>query len=151
MATKISTIYDALYTKVTSLMTGHTELPRPFDIADNDDLFLRKGFAIYFASGVQNNRQATCNYWLQRNVIITNTLSIYGSDINVTIRKTAEKNLLENQILVIDGLEKDITLSDNLNNLRFVNDNGIEFIYGDQKNYLMLQSTFSFEYFESLN
>lgn len=151
MSTKITTIYDAIYTKVDGLMTDHTELPRPFAIDENDDLFLRKGYAIYIGPAVQNPRHATCNYWVQRNLIITNTLSIYGADTNKTIRKTAEKNLLENQILLIDGLEKDITLGDTLNNLRFVSDNGIEFIYADQKNYLMLQSTFSFEYFESLN
>lgn len=147
----ISNIHDNLYTLVAATLTNHAELRRPTNIELNSDLFLKKGFGISVSSAVRGTRNISCRYWLQRDFIITNTLAIYGTDTSNTIRKIAEKTLLENQKLLITALETDNTLSGYCNNLRFVNDAGIEFIHVDEKDYIMLQSTFTLEYSETFN
>jgi hypothetical protein len=151
MATKISTIYDSIYTKISGVLTDHKELYYPTQIELNDEILLEKGFAISLGNATPSNRNLSCLYWIRRDILITNTLSVFAPNTNDTIRKTKEKDLFENQIKIILAVEKDTYLQSQITNFRFDGDNGIQYIYGEaNNNFIMLQSRISFEYFENL-
>ena len=148
---KISDIYDALYTAVGSALTGHAELENPVDVEQNNALSLRKGYGISFGPAVlMDDRFASCLFAVRRTVTISNTLEIYGHDVNKTIRKTAEKALLGNQEALVKAIEANGELTGLVNNMRFSSDDGIEYIYSEQKNYVMMKTTVDFEYHDSM-
>ena len=150
--TKISDIHDAIYSRVTSTLSDHKELWDPFVIENNDSLYLSKGFGVLIGPAIAGDRLVGCSTSIDRECIITNTLSILGPERNVSIRKTTEKNLFENQFKLIKAFDQDPDLNNLTNNFIFRSDSGIEFIFvtEERADYIMLQSLFSFSYFESL-
>lgn len=147
---KISTIYDLLYTKLQETLTDHVELQYSNDIELNNDLAMKKGFAIHPGSGNITRRFGMCHYSIARNITITNTLANYGYDTLSASKKTSEKAVLENQIKIIEAIERDNQLSQNVMKIDFSGDGGIEYIHVDQKNYVMLKSVFNVEYEEKI-
>jgi len=150
--TKISTIHDTIYSRVAATLTDHKELWDPFVIENNDKLVLQKGYGILLGTGSAGDRLVGCSTSLDREVVIANTLAVFGPESNVSIRKTAEKALYENQFKLIKAFEEDPDLSNLTNNFIFRSDSGIEFIFvtEERADYIMLQSLFSFSYFETL-
>lgn len=147
MSTQISAIYDAIYARVISLLTNHKELRNPRLISANDSLFLTQGLGINLGAVTNTNRELACRLSLQRQLVITNTLAVNATERNVTIRKNAEKQLLEDQLIVLKNFEGDPTLSGVTDSIRFLFDNGIEEVFAESGNFIMIQSTFDFEYF----
>lgn len=147
---KISQIHDAIYARVISLLPNHKELTNPRFMEQNDALYLRKGFAINITSGENTNRDFACSLSYRRTLLLTNTLQVFGTDRDTTLRKTTEKNLLEDQFLLIKDIEKDPTLNQVTNQINFLSDNGIQEVFFEQGSFLMIQSQINFEYFEDL-
>lgn len=151
MTTKISDIFDAIYTRVSTTLSDHKELYNPYLIGANDKLSLTKGYAILIGECRAGNRVIGCQTSLDRSVSITNTLAIFGQGNNPVTRKSTEKDLFENQFKLIKSFEQDHDLNLLTSNFIFENDGGIEFVFiEDRTDYIMLQSTFTFTYFESL-
>lgn len=150
MSYKIENIYETIYTKVASVLSDHTELIYSGEIELNNDLYLRKGFAIQIGSGTITRRFGVCHYSIARDITVTNTLSNYGYETNKTSKKTIEKALLANQMKIIDAIEKDNQLSNYAMKVDFTSDGGIEYIHIEQKNYIMTRSVFNIEYEEKI-
>ncbi len=147
---QITTIYDAIYTRVATLLPNHKELKVPRFIELNDTLFLKKGFAVSIGAAINTNRVFACKLSLQREVTLTNTLQIFATDRDATTRKTVEKQLLEDQFLLIKNIEQDPTLTQVTNQINFISDNGIQDIFIEADSFIMIQSLINFEYFEDL-
>ena len=151
MAFKINDIYDKIYTLVSGALSGHTELYDKQEIENNLSALLDKGYTVIFgAAFAREDRTATCLYWVEREFSVVNTITVYAADLNTAIRKTTEKSLFDNQQKIIDAVMKSPTLSDHCQNLKFVGDSGIEYIYADERDNIMLRSRFSFEYYEQM-
>lgn len=148
--TQISTIVDAFYTKVADLLPNHKELRNTKRLDQNDTLYLSKGFAISFGPMENSKRYISCKISLKREVTITNTMQVFATDRDVTSRKTVEKSLLEDAYTLIHWVEDDPTINDTLTQCQFVSDNGIEEVFNEQGSFLMIQSLFTFEYFEAV-
>lgn len=149
MAFKINDIYDNINTLVAGILSDHTELYDNANIENNLSALLDKGYTVVMGAGIaRDDRTATCLYWVEREFTVINTISVYAADINITIRKTTEKSLLDNQQKIIDAVMKSPTLNTNCQNLKFTGDGGIEYIFTDERDNIMLRSRFSFEYFE---
>jgi hypothetical protein len=149
---KISTIVDNIGTELATLLGAtHKEIVDPILIEANDTLYLRRGYGYVMGPGANSNRQVGCQLSVERDVIITNTIAIHATKSDITAYRTAWKTLLEDQLLIIDLMEKNPTINSVTAKMAFVSDNGIEPIFNDKREaFLMIQSIFSFEYFEDL-
>ncbi len=147
---KISTIVDNIRTRVGTVLSDHKQLFNNRIIEENDTLFLSKGYAVGLGPGTNSNRLLSCKLSVLRTATITITRAHFGVDMDVDVRNTLEKDLLEDQYLIINDLEKDPDLESVVASIKYQSDNGIEEVFTAQGHFLMVQSIYEFEYFEDL-
>lgn len=152
----ISTIYDALITRVSAVLPNHNRLPLNTNIDLNMESRLRQGWGLSFAAGAINTNRVMAGNGgkmsVDRSFLLSITRQEFVQDQNASGRATAEKQLLEDQFLVIEDLEKDPKLGTSICiNARYVSDNGLEFVFPDERKYIMIVSTINVEYFEDLS
>lgn len=147
---KISTIIDNFRTRMATILPDHKELRHVRAIEENDELFMAKGQAVAYGFGSNTNRNLSCRLSKVINVVATVTRAVRGHDRDVETRIEAEKDLLEDQLLIIKDIEKDASLDSITARIAYVSDNGIEEIFVGKGHYLMIQSNFELEYFEEL-
>ena len=148
----ISSAYEAIETKLDSLFSAtHKKINYPQVIENNDTLTLARGYGFYISFSSNTEKMVSCQLSLLREVNILLTIVNRGTHLDTNIRETAEKQLLEDQFTLIKALEKEPTVQDQLAYFKFSSDNGIEQVFDDKSNYLVIESTFLMEYFENLN
>ncbi len=150
MTTTISNIYDAIHSSIASLFPSKSELSDPINIENNDELSLSDGYGIYFGPANNSFRIVGCKYSLQRTITVTLTKVVYAGHKNITLFESKEKDLLEDQHTLINDFSKNENIGSVVIARDYISDNGIERILGDTKNFVMIQSTFKIEYFETL-
>ena len=142
----ISTLHDAVINRVSTTLSGHLRLSNPYQLEQNPDRYLEQGYGVAFGGGINSDRQVACKLSMQREIVISITRRYLGQETDVTSKATLDKQLYEDQLLVIKDLYDNITEAP----IKFVSDGGTEFIVSDKSNYLALRSTFQIEYFESI-
>lgn len=147
---KISTIYDNVKTRLSTVFPDHYELHNPRNIELNNRLWLTQGQGVLFGSASNTERNLSCRLSIQRDMTITLTRQIYGTDQDLTAKSNTEKQLFEDQYLLIDDLEKDPDLDETTARIAYVSDGGIVEVTFDEVQFLMIQSLFQFEYLETL-
>lgn len=153
MSTKITTLYNTLITRMGAIFPQHARLPNPYKIDQNNSLFLKKGWGVAFAEGVNTNRNANCPPMsIERTFNITISRQFYAREMDAAAKATTEKDLFEDQYLLIKDLESDPTLQQTIARGRFVSDSGIQFVSLDveKDDFLYLSSVFTLEYWEDL-
>jgi len=147
----ITAIFDVIDSTLDAMfLPTSKKLVNPYVPEQNDDKSLARGFGFYIGSGVNTNRQLGCFASIRRYVTIINTIVNRGTERDIVIRQTSEKQLLEDQFKLIKELENDPSLSAVVAKMVYLSDNGIEQVYGQDNNYLMIQTTFEMEYLEGV-
>lgn len=144
----ISTIFDAVGTFLGATYPSHKTMVNPYDVTLNDNFILNQGVGFLIGPAINSKKFLDCKISVQRELIIKLTRVQRGTDRDYDIRQTAEKLLLEDQFTLIKELEKDPTINDLVSQLSWESDGGIEFVYPDKINYLLIESRFLLEYFE---
>lgn len=154
---KISTAYDELSGVVASTLSDHVKVINPYLIDLNDDITFVKGYGLGFSTGENTQRLTKPKMSIRRTFEVTITRKIYiGNQMrsadSTTIRETAEKNLFEDQFLVIKAIEQDPTILDSntIADARYTNDNGLEFVRPERPDLILIRTQFDIEYFEDL-
>lgn len=150
----ISTIYDridALLGETFTSGNGYRKMVFPYDLGQNDNFILNKGYGFYIGAG--NNTDIFFEGNLvnfQRELVIILSRVDRGTDYDTDLRESAEKNLFEDQKTLISTLEKDATLRPLVAKVVYDSDNGIEFAFDEEErsNFLFLQTSFLFDYVE---
>lgn len=148
--TAISTVYDGLVSALDSLYsTTHTKIDNPYDIQDNDDLLLRRGYGFAFNQGGLNSNRLMSNVaTISRDISVILTIKWRGTAKDITLRQAAEKQLLEDQFLMIDYFTGNAGMGiSQVWKIVYNGDNGIESI-GDRTDFIQIVSNFSLEYSE---
>lgn len=153
----ISTAYDQFYTVVTGILPNHVELLNAYVPELNDDLTFAAGFGIAMGGGKNTNREI-CNFLsIERELIVTITRRVYKGDLMrtsdaVSARRTAEKQLFEDQKLVIEAIMESANLSSTspVANTVYAEDSGLEFVRTENVELLMVKTVFKLEYIENL-
>lgn len=148
--TKISAIYDAFVTIMGTVLPSYAQIPNAYEIGDNANLFLQKGFAVAVGPAVNTNRLVGCKMSVQRtvSVLITNQLTASITDSNGI--GSVVKSLLEDHYSLIREVEKDPTLLGSASAALYSSDGGIEYLTAGQAKYLLCELAFDVEYFENL-
>lgn len=150
MTSAISDIYDAIESFLSALYPDSRLINDPYNIDENDDLVLKRGFGFYmgpaFDRGTMGMEMA-----IDRELVVTLTIESGSSEHKSAKRMKAEKQLLEDHFQLLKKMHLDPTANEKISAVAYQNDNGIEFIFGAEKNnYLMIQSRFIVTYVEQL-
>ena len=148
---KISTVYDAMYTLLSSNLTGYTQIPNPYNSEQNSMLFLNKGYGLVVGTGDNTQRFATCDkksYAREFTIVLVN--QYIATEHDTDAKETAEKALLEDHATLITAIEQDADLGGNAATHLSISDGGIDFLEGDREKYIMLELIVNVEYFENI-
>ena len=149
---RISTIRDALVSKISTLLPNHTQFANAYSPEANPSKFLKQGFGVGIAEGNNTNRIVGSVYTVERSFFFVLTRQLFGTDLAVSTKETLEKNLFEDQYLLLKDFHGDEKLGTTniIARTNYVSDSGILLnITGDMK-FLQLTSTMTIEYFESI-
>lgn len=148
---KISQIIDGL---AEFLSKGYpapsTEHVNPYALELNDEFSLRDGWSFFLGPATNTQEYASSKMSIERDVVINRTVQNFGAKEDISIRRTTEKELMEDQYDIVLEMEKDPVIQDLLELIQFVGDNGIELIQGEETQFLALRSTFTIRYNEQL-
>jgi len=154
----ISTAYDEIRDLLIATLPNHKELINPYVVELNDEITLTKAFGLAFGEGLNTELQLACRLSISRNMRIILTKKIFAGNLmrsadGSKVRRDTEKELFEDQYLVIKALEESPTITDSgvITDCKFTSDNGLEFVRIDKIDHIMLTSTFELKYFENLN
>lgn len=148
---KITTIHDTLIALLSSTLSSeYKQLPNPYLIEDNNELYLTKGFGVAVGAGVRTDRLINCSSSWERtfNLILVNQITT--TQHNIDTRQTIAKNLLEDHYKVFIELEKETTLSSVTIKSQVDNDTGLQFL-SELNSYYFIETTITCEYLESLS
>ena len=149
----ISTAFDALVSRVETVLNtsanGYSRIPNPYNLEDNAEIKLRKGYGVAMREGENTNRQVNCKFSVQRNMEIVLSRLYTEQDENAVTRSSLEKLLFEDQYALINDFEQDLTINGETMYTKWVSDGGIEFLTGASGRFLVLRTQFSLEYLET--
>lgn len=144
----ITDIYNAIVTQVATLFPNKRELSDSLIIDNNDELALEDGYGIYFGPATNTLRQIGCKFSIRRDIIITLTQSVRAGHKSITKIQTAEKALLENHFTLINDFSKNENIGAVVSKRDYISDTGLERVFGERRNFIMIESIFAIEYFE---
>ena len=146
----IADVYTRLIEVVQATFSDKVELTNPYVIEDNEDIFLKNGFGVAILPTTNLKRATSCLYSIGRDIEITFTKQIFGTNRDHKERQEVEKGLMQDQLDLIKAIDSDGQLNDLLANSDFLGDNGIEFIFNDRNNFIAFTCNFTIEYHEQL-
>jgi len=150
----ISTIYDNLLSLVSTAIggsgEGYIELPNPYNLADNNQLFLKKGYGVAIGPGVGLELHVGCRISYERIFTVVLTKEMATTDHNITARTSFNKELIEDFVLVRRALEDDPTLSQACIKTQYTADSGLEFTATDTQRFISVSIDVIIQYEENL-
>lgn len=147
---KISTIHDAIVTKISTNLSTYSQLPNPYALEENTNLYLKKGFGVAVGPGERTDRVIGCQTSWSRTFTVTLTNLVSTTDHKTTARETIAKALLEDHFTLLKQFDKDADLSGNAIDGVVVSDGGIEFVRIDDAPHYVTEIELSVEYLEDL-
>lgn len=149
----ITTAYDNFVTRINSVLTsgnGWIKLSNAYAVDKNPEIYLNQGYAIGLGPGSNLQMLQSNIVSMQREFILTLVRVQDATDLEVTLKQTAEKTLFEDLKLVIADIESNSSLNSGTIFCSYQGDSGIEFVDGETAEYLSLKATFILKYFETI-
>jgi len=147
---KVVDIKTALGTLIEATISGYTQLADAYQADDNSSLDLLKGYSIGFGPS-ENVQDEWCmgevHQRRQFQVTLTNG---YWPDLDADKREDMECDLMNDEFDVISAIQSDITLTGVSISSAFISDNGIEYLIGDQKQFIIIEMTVLVDYIEGV-
>ena len=135
----ISTVYDAIVTRMGTLLPNHKRITDPYDIEKNNEQFLNQGWGLALGPSFNGELFLSQKLTYQRNFVITITRKAYSREFDVESKATTEKLLMEDIFTVTSDFTVNSTLSTATNHVTYLGDSGIQKIFTDKDQYLMTQ------------
>jgi len=152
----ISDAFDKIVLTMDTLFPEHLRIHNPYEPEKGSEQVLRKGWGIIFGPGVRRtDRQIGCTYSWQRNMVILQFRQYLGTQLTTDKNASKQKDLMEDQIIMLDEFEKNVQLTQGGTGPDIVrfdpdSDTGITFVFPDRFDFFMIQTTFELEYFRQL-
>lgn len=151
---KISDVYDALVLRLDTLFTsgaGYVRLPNPYEVEQNPAIYLRQGYGLAVGPGTNQNGSQCGLVRIRRIFSVIVSRKIDATELGVTDKDSGHKQLLEDMRTVLADFEKNVALSNDIANVIFASDSGINFVNGEDENYAYSEMQFAVDYFENIN
>ena len=147
---EISLIYDGIYSRLATLLSGHQKLPNPYNLAMNSEQFLDRGYGVTIGPMVNQRLFQSCKTAIQRQFGVVVTRSFIKRDFDTGPRETREKELLEDLALLYPDFYNANQLTATGASIKdFDSDNGVEFVFPDRENFIFINCTILINYFEN--
>lgn len=141
-------IYAGVETILATIFPSHKKLVNPYKPEENDTLSLKRGYGFIFGPKTREDLSTGRYEKFRVEVTVINTVVHRGTDRDTPIRETAEKLLLDDQYLLIDYFRLNTAPIQKAWEIRWENDNGIEPVFPEKENYVMIRSVLSIIYSE---
>jgi hypothetical protein len=151
MTTEVTSIYDALVTVIgTTLLPNHKRLSNPYDLAQNNDQILERGWGLAVRAGTNTNRQIGAKLSVSRDFDISLTRKFFAREFDAVKKASTEKDLLEDMQLIIDNMEENSALDGGTYVVKYIGDSGIFNVRDSQDNFLAITVNVNIEYFRTI-
>jgi hypothetical protein len=149
----ISTLYDAVHSRIQTILPTHKRLSDPYLFTKNTDSEKRKGYGVRIGSGEKiNPNQLSCDLILRQTMIVVLTRMVQGRETDSDKKAETEKQLLEDLFLIVKDFETEgMTSIPPAISADFISHNGIEFVGTGSDAIMKVETTFEFRYRENLN
>lgn len=144
----LSTIYDSFQSLIETELPAYKKIPNPYFPDTTGNLLSIKSYGIVLGAGFNTERYVGCKITIQRTFQIILLQQITTTDHNLVAKATIEKQMFEDQWILINALEKDTTLAQSSIKTKYTTDSGLQFLDGDRNKYFLLISDFESEYQE---
>lgn len=152
MTTKITTIYTQIRSVVGTLLTGKTEIPNPYSLENNTELFLKNGWGVIIGSAQNSAMNIIKDDIESREFTVVITRQIFRLESDTAIMPAESLTLLEDiRTVKNDFLDFDqIGIEGSIEQIRFISASGIQFLQLGSFNFIYATLTFNFEYSETI-
>lgn len=156
MSSRITTIYDGIITHLSTIFpvapdpAGYFRLRNPYKVEQNPESMLIKGWGFSLGPAENTEIYMDCNFGITRQLNVMLTRQWIALENDVLRRADVEKAVLEDQFLLFQSLEGDNTIGQVATDVKYVSDNGIEFVEVDNNKFLMVNSLLQLKYFEKI-
>lgn len=146
---KISTAYDAIVTQIGTTLSTHKRLSNPYSVERNPEPILSKGYGVRIGSG-SNPKLIMNKISITRDFTVVLTRQFYATQNDAASKAEVEKDLMEDQVSLIQAFRADTTLSGVVADIEYVGDAGIGSVFPEKGHFLVLETTFQATYLEAL-
>lgn len=154
MSTNVTTIFNAMNTRLAAVLTSANRLAVPSTPEFEPLLILRNGFGVRIGDAQNTDLFVDGNISFKRRFIVTLTREAVALQLDAASRGQAELDLAEDAMLVIKDFMTDASLNNagNIPMTKYESDNGINEIVADASEgiYLVIDMIFETQYFETL-
>jgi hypothetical protein len=147
---EVSTVYDALITRIEAVLTGHYRLSNPYKLEENPSTFLRIGYGLGIGSATNTGRPMSGCISIQRTFQVSITRRYAALETNASAKATTEKQILEDMFLLIKDFHENTSLTNGNRVVKFDSDNGINYVETESDRFMYTTGLISIEYFENL-
>jgi hypothetical protein len=146
----ITTVFNNLVTFMGTELSDHFRLNDPYNIEENPEQYLRKGWGIQIDDGVDTNRCISPEYYLGRTFTLVITRESLAKDSDPARRETSKLDLLEDLHILIAGAVSENTLYQSAVNFKYISDGGLQEVFVNDKPYNFIQANFLVEYSQTI-
>lgn len=152
----ISTAFDEIKLRMEALFpyaSGWYQMANPYQVEQNTLATHDKGWGIALGPGSNTNRNLSCKLSINRTITVTFLRRRYANEMDIVPKETAEKQILEDQYILIKDFEKAPALNNSTSGItrfQYDSDGGIENVFEGNEAFIKLATTYNLEYFEHL-
>lgn len=150
MSTNISTVFSNLVTFMGTELPNHRRLNDPYNLENNPETLLRKGWGIQIDNGVDTNRCISPEYYLSRTFTLVIVREALAKDSDPIRRENLQLELLEDLHILIAEAVAENTLYQSAVNFKYVSDDGLQEVFVEDKPYNFIQAQFLVEYSQTV-
>lgn len=145
-----SDLYDAVVTRIEAVLPNHARLVNPYAVESNPEGMLRQGWGLALAAGTNTNRNLSCRLTFGRTFTVVLSRKFYAKESDVTSKASTEKELFEDLILLTRDFCDNSDLPGSLGLINYESDGGVEQVFGEKDNFLVMRANFAVEHFEQV-
>jgi len=147
---EVSTVYDAMITRIGAVLTGHLRLSNPYKIEENSATLLRVGYGVGIGPATNTRRPMSGCASIQRTFIVSISRRYAALDSSGSAKATTEKQIMDDMFLLIKDFSENTSLTNGNRVVGFDSDNGINYVETESDRFMYTTANFSIEYFENL-
>lgn len=147
-----STMFDTMRARVQAVLPNHHWLKDPYNLDENSDLDLNQGAGMAIGPALNGNAALCSRIEIDRSMTVAITRKFFATEMNIDAKEAVEKQLLEDEVLVVSELLRDPTglIMNAVAKINFVGDSGIERVFGEKFAFLTIKAEFNLRYEQDL-
>lgn len=144
-----STVADAIRSTLLSTFSSKTQIPNPYAIERNSDVFLEDGWGILFRTGAKSSEiEEYCRDIESRTVDVLFVRRVFRVEIDTDNFHSESKSLIEDTLTFkkIMLSNNQLGIDSNLEKIDLQSDSGINFVFANEYSFIYTIISFNVQY-----